>query len=116
MKTYAGGCHCGKVRYEVTADIDKVMQCNCSICSKRAHLLSFVGADQFRLLAGEDALSDYQFGKRNIHHLFCATCGIESFARGTTPTGQQMVAVNARCVDGLDISGLPVQHVDGKSF
>src|SRR5687768_16117972 len=80
-KTYSGGCHCGKVRYEVTADLSQVMECNCSICAKKASLLTFVGPDQFKLLSGESEVSDYQFNTKNIHHLFCKTCGIHSFAR-----------------------------------
>ncbi|WP_394848413.1 GFA family protein [Pendulispora brunnea] len=116
MKTYSGSCHCGKVRYEVTAEIDKLMQCNCSMCSKRGHLLTFVGADQFRLLAGSDALQDYQFNRKMIHHLFCSTCGVSSFARGQKPDGSEMVAINARCLEGVDVAAYPIQHVDGKNF
>ena len=115
-KTYAGGCHCGKVRYEVTAALDKVMACNCSICNKRGALLTFVPADQFKLLSGEDALTDYQFAKKKIHHLFCSTCGVASFARGAGPDGRQMCAINTRCLDDVDVSALPVTHFDGKSL
>lgn len=115
-KKYAGGCHCGKVRYEATVDLGKVMSCNCSICSKKGYLLAFVGVDQFTLLSGEDALSDYQFNKMNIHHLFCSTCGIGSFGRGTMPDGKQMVALNVRCLDDVDTSALTVAQIDGKSF
>lgn len=116
MKKYAGGCHCGKVRFEATVDLDKVMACNCSICSKKGHMLAFTGADQFTLLSGEDALSDYQFNKKNIHHLFCSTCGVGSFGRGVMPDGKQMVAVNVRCLDDVDTSRLTVAQIDGKSF
>ncbi len=70
-KTYQGGCHCGRVRYEATSDLAQVVDCNCSICVKRGALWAFVKAPQFKLLKGEDALTDYQFGKKNIHHLFC---------------------------------------------
>src|SRR5688572_7970505 len=101
-KTYSGGCHCGQVRYEVTAAIDRVMSCNCSICSKRGSLLAFVGADQFRLKSGENALTEYLFNKKAIHHLFCKTCGIMSFARGSMPDGKPMVSINVRCLDGVD--------------
>jgi len=116
MKTYSGGCHCGKVRYEVETEIAQLMQCNCSICSKRSGLLTFVGKDQFRLLSGGDALTDYQFNKHNIHHLFCSTCGVASFARGTKPDGSEMVAINARCLEGVEVATYPVHQVDGKSF
>jgi len=115
-KKYTGGCHCGKVRYEVTTDLGKVISCNCSICSKKGTLLNFVGAEQFKLLSGEDSLTDYQFNKHIIHHLFCSTCGIPSFARGTGPKGQKMVAINARCLDDLDVSSLELTQFDGKSM
>lgn len=114
--TYTGGCHCGKVRYEVELKLDRVMACNCSICSKKATLLSFVPSEQFKLLSGEDALSDYQFNKKNIHHLFCKTCGVQSFAKGTGPDGKPMRAINVRCLDGVDPSTLNVGHFDGKSL
>ncbi|HMJ14314.1 MAG TPA: GFA family protein [Polyangiaceae bacterium] len=112
-KKYEGGCHCGKVRYEVMAEIDSVLACNCSICSKKAHLLAFVPADAFTLLKGEDELSDYQFNKKNIHHLFCRTCGISSYGTGTGKDGKTMYSINVRCLDGVKVDELSVQHFDG---
>jgi hypothetical protein len=115
-KTYTGGCHCGAVRYEVQADLANVMQCNCSICSKRGLMLTFAGADQFKLLSGGDLLKDYQFNKKVIHHVFCPTCGVESFANGTRPgDGAKMVAVNVRCLDGVDLDVLKPKRFDGRS-
>ena len=61
------------------------MSCNCSICQKRGALLTFVPAAQFKLLSGEDELTDYQFNKKIVHHLFCSHCGVGSFARGNGP-------------------------------
>jgi hypothetical protein len=113
---HTGGCHCGKVRFEVTADLARVIQCNCSICSKRGYLLTFVPAAEFSLLAGEDALTDYQFNKKIVHHLFCATCGVASFGRGAGPGGAAMVAVNVRCLDGVDPGALTLTPFDGKSL
>lgn len=115
-KKYQGGCHCGKVRYEVTPDLSQVISCNCSICSKKAPLLTFVGREQFTLLSGEDALTDYQFNKHVIHHLFCSVCGVQPFGKGVTPDGHQMVAINVRCLDGVDVQSLSVDHFDGKSI
>ena len=114
-KTLTGGCHCGNVRYEVTTDLAQVIRCNCSLCSKRGWLLSFVPADQFRLLSGEEALVDYQFNHKVIHHLFCKVCGVESFGRGVGPGGQETVAVNLRCLDDVDLSLLNPVDYDGKS-
>jgi len=116
-KTYTGSCHCGKVRYEVELDLSApVLSCNCSICGRSGSLLAFVPEDQFKLLSGADALTDYLFNKHAIHHVFCKVCGIKSFARGQKPDGSQMVAVNTRCLEGVDVASLEVQHVDGKSL
>ena len=114
-KTYAGGCHCGAVRYEVPLKLDGAMTCNCSICSKTGTMLTFVPADRFRLLSGEGALTDYQWGKKRLHHLFCKHCGVRSFGRGSMPDGTAMVAVNVRCLDGVDPAAIPVKAFDGRS-
>jgi hypothetical protein len=115
-KTYGGGCHCGKVRYEVTADLSRVISCNCSICSKKGLLLTFVKPDQFTLRSGQDALTDYQFNKKRVHHFFCPACGTQSFATGTAADGQPMYAINVRCLDGVDVSTLTLTPFDGKSL
>ena len=114
-QTYTGGCHCGRVRYQVTADLSRVISCNCSHCQKRGLLLAFTTPDQFSLTRGESELSDYQFNKKVIHHLFCSQCGIQSFARGVTPDGKGMVAINVRCLDGVDPATLTLTPVDGRS-
>jgi hypothetical protein len=114
-KTYTGSCHCGAVRFEATFELKQVLACNCSICSRTGALLAFVPVAQFKLLSGEDAQRDYQFGKKHLHHLFCLTCGIRSFAVGARPDGTEMRAINVRCLEGVEVSGLPVQHFDGKS-
>ena len=113
-KTYTGSCHCGNVRYQVETDLAQVIQCNCSICARTGTLLAFVPESSFTLEKGEQNLTDYQFNKQVIHHLFCKTCGIRSFARGTSPNGP-MVAINTRCLDDVDVTRLNIQHVDGKS-
>ena len=114
--THRGGCHCGKVLYEVTTDLAQVLSCNCSICQKRGALLTFVGTSEFKLLSGEGDLTDYQFNKKIIHHLFCRTCGVGSFARGIGPDGKKMVAINVRCLDDVDLGALKPTAFDGKSM
>jgi hypothetical protein len=113
---YTGGCQCGKVRYEAEIELGEAMACNCSRCGRLGSLFTFVPASDFTLKSGEDGLTDFQFNKHVIHHLFCSTCGIESFARGTGPGGAEMVAINARCLDGVDIDTLSIKKVDGRSF
>lgn len=115
-KNYSGGCHCGQVRFDVTADLGNVYACNCSICVKRGAVWAFVPTESFALRAGNEALVDYQFGKKVIHHLFCGQCGVGSFSRGLAPNGKEMVAVNVRCLDGIDLSALKLTPVDGKNL
>lgn len=115
---YTGGCQCGKVRFEVSLDLSApVIACNCSRCGRLGSLLTFAPAAEFKLTSGEGNLTEYQFNKHAIHHLFCATCGIQSFARGKRPSdGADVVAVNARCLDGVEPDTLAVHKVDGRSF
>ena len=115
MPIHHGGCHCGAIRYRVDIDLTKpVVQCNCSICGRTGTLLSFVPAEAFTLERGEESLTDYQFGKKSIHHLFCKVCGVRSFARGVGPKGP-MAAINTRCLDDVEATALPVRQFDGKS-
>lgn len=112
----SGGCHCGAVRFEAATALDRVLSCNCSICSKKGLLLTFVPAADFTLLSGEEALADYQFNRHVIHHLSCSRCGVESFARGSAPDGAEMVAVNVRCLDDVDLAALTLTPFDGRSL
>ena len=115
-KSYTGGCHCGQVRFDVTADLSRVIACNCSICRKNGYLLTFVPAAAFKLVSGADNLTDYQFNKKVIHHVFCGTCGVHAFGRGAAPDGSAMMAINVRCLDDVDLETLTPMPFDGKSL
>lgn len=115
VQHYSGGCQCGAVRYEVDVDLDRTVTCNCSRCQRIGGILAFAPASAFSLTSGEGKTTEYLFNTGKVHHLFCTTCGIESFARGTAPDGTETVAVNARCLDGVDLKSLhPIEH-DGAS-
>jgi hypothetical protein len=119
-KTYVGGCHCGAVRYEADIDLSAgTLKCNCSICTKVRNWLAFVKPDDFRLVAGETEFTDYQFGTRRIHHLFCRHCGVHSFGWADAPEmGGMSYAVNVNCLDDVDIDELvsaPINYVDGRN-
>jgi hypothetical protein len=114
-KTYRGSCHCGKVTYDVAIDLAHVMTCNCSICSRTGSIMAFVPEASFTLLSGEGEQTDYQFNKMNVHHLFCATCGVRSFGKGTGPGGAAMYMINVRCLEQIDLKTLTIKEVDGRS-
>jgi hypothetical protein len=79
-------------------------------------VLAFTPAENFHLKSGEQHLTEYLFNKKAIRHLFCSTCGVESFAYGKMPNGSPTVAINVNCLAGVDPRMLESKHVDGKSF
>jgi hypothetical protein len=113
---YKGSCHCGQIAFEAEGSLEKIMECNCSICSKRGSLHWFVSRESLRLLTPESNFSTYTFNKHQIKHRFCPKCGCSPLAEGIAPTGKYMVAINARCLDGVDLSRLEVGHFDGRSL
>ena len=112
----SGGCHCGKVRYEVEMKIENGLSCNCSVCQKRGSLFDFVPETNFTLLSGESYLADYLFNKKVIHHYFCKNCGILPFGKAAGPDGTKMVAINMRTIDEIDLKKLKIKEYDGKSI
>ena len=107
MRTHTGGCHCGRVRFEVMAPAQiEVADCNCSICSKFGYLHLIVPASRFRLLSGSDKLTEYTFNTGTAKHLFCRVCGIKSFyVPRSNPDG---IDVNVRCLDNSTIDSLDI--------
>jgi hypothetical protein len=113
---YQGSCHCGKVAFEVEGELTGAMACNCSICKRKGSLLWFVPREQLRLSTDESALATYMFNKHLIKHRFCPNCGIHPFGEGADPEGNRMAAINIRCLEGIDLDVIPVQHFDGRAL
>lgn len=114
--TFRGGCHCGKVAWEVDADLStaRILDCNCSICSKKGFLHLIVEPEDFRLLRGEDSLEEYRFNTERAVHKFCIHCGIHSFY--TPRSHPNMVDINVRCVEGIDLETLEIEDFDGRNW
>lgn len=115
MTSHAGSCHCGRIAFEVDAEIDQAIDCNCSMCSRRGGLLAFVPASQVRLKTPEADLATYTFNTHHIRHHFCPTCGIATFGRGTDQNGNVTYAINVRCLQDLDLGKLTIHPFDGRS-
>jgi len=115
MTLHTGGCHCGRVRFEVDAPAEiEVHECNCSICGKTGYLHLVVPKSRFRLLRGQDQLTRYTFNTGVARHLFCSVCGIKSFyVPRSHPNGY---SVNARCLDTASIRSLRVKPFDGQNW
>jgi hypothetical protein len=110
--TFKGACHCGKLAYTVDEDTTKGMECNCSICRRRAALHHFTTPDKFTLNGSQDDISTYVWNKQAIHFEFCKSCGIAPFAHGTGPSGP-MVEINVRCIEGIDLDAVEIEKFDG---
>jgi hypothetical protein len=116
MATYEGSCHCGAIAFTLDGTIDTAIDCNCSLCRRRGGLLAFFPRASLTLRTPEADLATYTFHTHAIRHHFCRTCGIAPFSEGTDPgSGAPMVAVNLRCLPGLDLAGLAVVAYDGAS-
>lgn len=111
LQTHTGRCHCGAVRFEIDTDFPELTRCDCSICRKKNALMVKVHESAFRLLAGEDALTDYQFHTHTAHHYFCKVCGIYPFHRKrVTP---DYYGINVYCLDDFDPDGITVRMTVG---
>ena len=122
MTTYRGSCHCGRIRFEVDAEIDHIRVCDCSICHRRGALNFRVPKEALRLLTPWDELSLYQWGTRTAKDYFCPVCGILPFRRPSDPAPHELKegvqpfngwAVNVRCLDGVDAASLPIKKIYG---
>ena len=111
---HKGGCHCGKIAYEFEGEIGTVLDCNCSLCQKRGGLLHFIPAASFTLKTPRENVGTYKFNKHVIDHHFCPGCGVMPFSEGVSPKGDKMVAINMRCVEGVDPHALDIRPFNGR--
>lgn len=111
---YTGSCHCGQIRFEVEGELSGALACNCSICQRKGSLLWFVPRNSLRLLTPESDAATYTFNKHIIKHRFCKTCGMHPFGEGVDPKGNAIAAVNIRCLEGIELDAIPVQHYNGR--
>lgn len=117
IQDYAGRCHCGAVRFTVRTGLDAMGDCNCSRCRRLGWVMQSVPAADFTLHIGEDNLTLYRFNTEKIDHLFCRTCGIESFARGNDGQGNDLVMLNVACLEGAPpVDRNAIRHWDGANF
>ena len=113
-RTYEGGCHCGRVRFQVTADLGTVSECNCSICAKKGFLHLIVLPENFVLQRGREDLTTYQFNTKTAKHTFCRHCGMHPFY--VPRSDPDKIDVNARCLDDVDPARLRPRQFDGRNW
>jgi hypothetical protein len=114
IKSYAGGCHCGRIRFNVKVDLADIAECNCSICSKKGILHLIVSPSEFEMLSGREDLTEYQFNTQTAKHWFCRVCGIHSFY--IPRSHPDKIDVNARCLENVDLTSITPRQFDGKNW
>ena len=111
---HTGGCHCGRARFAVRADLARATYCNCSICTKKGFIHLIVEPSEFELLSGAEALVSYRFNTGVAEHKFCTQCGIHPFY--TPRSDPDKVDVNVRCLDDVDLNRLELLTFDGRHW
>ena len=117
LKSYEGGCHCGRVRFRIQVDLEKTVigECNCSICTKKGILHLPVLGERLNILSGADEMTTYTFGTGVAKHTFCRHCGIHAFY--IPRSDPDKISINARCLDGVDPAALkPTSFFDGRNW
>jgi len=112
---HKGGCHCGRVRYQVRVDARQGGRCNCSICTKVSQLGGIVKPEAFELLSGRESITEYAWGHKISRRSFCKHCGVHCFGVGhLAELGGDFVSVNFNTLDGVDPSEVQVIYWDGR--
>jgi len=115
MPKFRGSCHCARVSFEVDATPSELVDCNCSLCQRKGALYVELGeTHSFRLLSGEGDLSTYRFNTNTATHYFCRHCGVHPFHHSRFDP--ENWSINARCLEGFDLSSLPRTTFDGKNW
>ncbi|WP_413698683.1 GFA family protein [Psychromonas sp. KJ10-10] len=110
-KRFKGSCHCGEIEFEINTNFPELTTCDCSICLRKNALMVKVHESDFKLIKGEDFLSEYQFHTHTAHHYFCRQCGIYPFHRKrVTP---DFYGINVFCLEGFDATGIPIRKTVG---
>jgi hypothetical protein len=113
-RTYQGSCHCGQVTFELDARLERVMQCNCSLCRRIGALWHTASDTSLRITSGQDQLALYQFKTMTAKHYSCRNCAVHPFSRPRLDPSRW--AVNVRCIDGVDLTALSVGQFDGENW
>ena len=113
-ESFEGGCHCGRVRFRVTGDLARTTDCNCSMCTKKGILHLIVPPEDFEVLQGREEMTTYRFNTGVAQHTFCRHCGICPFY--VPRSHPDMIDVNVRCLDGVDVSRLAPAPFDGRNW
>ncbi|MEO8374331.1 MAG: GFA family protein [Sphingomonas bacterium] len=73
-----------------------------------------VPEDALTVIAGEEALTLYEWNTRRAKHYFCGRCGIYVFHRKRAAPDH--FGVNIFCLEGFDVASVPVRATEGANM
>ncbi|HEY4163961.1 MAG TPA: GFA family protein [Dongiaceae bacterium] len=114
---YKARCHCGRVRFSFRSpEIKTGVRCDCSLCVRRAAVLSSVYIPAAEFTPHHDArdLTVYLWNDKVLRNTFCKACGIFVYI-GDGENAKDGYRVNLGCVESLDTLALEIRIIDGKS-
>lgn len=114
QNSYTGSCHCGRVTWQVSAPIESVTACNCTLCRRYGALWAYGHIEQDVKVEG--LTKQYERGNKHNAFHFCESCGCLAYylANKENEEGYYRVAVNLRMTnDPEPIMYLPIDHFDG---
>jgi hypothetical protein len=113
---YNGGRHCGRIAFQSRRrHRSKAIECNCSLCSKRGHLLAFVPRDKFVLKTPEKDLSTYTFNTHRIRHQLLLAMRLRPVRRSESTERRGDGFINMRCIEGFEPEQVKIRKFDGRS-
>ncbi|KAF4507637.1 hypothetical protein G6O67_004114 [Ophiocordyceps sinensis] len=124
---YPCSCHCGATSFKIlheplespSSKPAPVIKCNCSMCVKTGYLLIYAFRHQIEYTSGWDELRSYRFASKTWDHKFCGACGtsVGIDFRGLHPLAAgDIIAINARLLQGVDIDKLNLRPVNGRAY
>jgi len=111
MQTYHGSCHCGGVTFTIKADLDYSVRCDCSMCRRHGAIMLRCAQEDLAIRSGHELLAEYRFNTNVAIHSFCKICGIYTFHKMRKLPDKY--AINAGCIDGIDLTALRPILIEG---
>ncbi|NOT83704.1 MAG: GFA family protein [Methylococcaceae bacterium] len=82
-----GGCHCGAVRYQISALPKRTANCHCRTCQRTsgaAYLaIMFVATDILQITGTYQEYATPAASGNTLYRAFCPNCGCSLFARNS---------------------------------
>ena len=98
-------CHCGSIQLDVSLPsngLDKMMRCNCSICSRgKGFAMISVPLQNVEIIEGKKSIAEYIFNTATAPHFFCIVCGIHIYHKSRT--NPDSYCINVACINGVNV-------------